>query len=87
MNEIDYLPISINARYKFENQRVSELLDPKEKGKPDRARLIELLRVCVLCHKSVQKTDKNKNEFSMKQQSSKKYKSIDRVDEAQLNFA
>lgn len=56
----------------------------------DKSYISELLRVCVLCHSSVQKNSFGNREDLVKptgQRLNHNYKSIYKFDEAQLNFA
>jgi hypothetical protein len=86
-NQIDYLPISRNSQFKFENKQVYENIHQNSKS-VDKAPIVELLRACSLCHSSIQRDQKQMDELSSKANKQRlNCKSIYKFDEAQLNFA
>lgn len=83
-NEIDYLPISRNSMFRFDNQQIVDILHMANKA-GDKSYISELLRVCVLCHSSVLKNSFGNREDLVKptgQRLNHNYKSIYKFDEA-----
>lgn len=86
--DIDYLPISRNPQFKFVNEKVTNSLNEVPKSKQS-VQIGELLRASALCHCSVLQ-EKVKTGFEFKRADEKvhkNFKSINKFDEAQLNFA